>query len=92
MQPTRRAATRAPGRDHGADTEQAEYFLLMMATRWQELETEIAERCNELRGIPLSARKSERARNIRRLIRVKQNEVPKVKELCAALAERMDSR
>lgn len=63
----------------------------MLATRWQGLEAEIAERCNELRAIPLSARKSERARNIRRLIQAKQNEVAKLRELCEGLVERMDS-
>ncbi len=76
----------------GADHAQAEYYLTMLASRWQALETEIVERCNELRVLAPEARKSERGRNIRRLIRVKQNEVAKLREMCAALVQRLDQR
>jgi hypothetical protein len=76
----------------GADHAQAEYYLTMLVSRWQALETEIVERCNELRRLAPAARKSERGRNIRRLIRVKQNEVATLREMCAALVERSDQR
>jgi hypothetical protein len=76
----------------GADHAQAEYYLSVLVTRWQELETEIVERCNELRRIAPEARKSERGRNIRRVIKVKQNEVAKLREMCAALVQRLDRR
>lgn len=76
----------------GADHAQAEYYLTMLAMRWQTLETEIVERCNELRRLTPAARKAERGRNIRRLIRVKQNEVARLREMCAALVQRRDER
>lgn len=76
----------------GADHAQTEYYLTMLATRWQTLETEIVERCNELRRLTPAARKAERGRNIRRLIRVKQNEVARLREMCAALVQRRDER
>ena len=76
----------------GADHAQAEYYLTMLASRWQALETEIVERCNELRKLAPDARKNERGRNIRRLIRVKQNEVVTLREMCAALVQRLDQR
>ncbi|KMO73086.1 hypothetical protein BST22_17440 [Mycolicibacterium chubuense] len=76
----------------GADHAQAAYYLTMLAMRWQTLETEIVERCNELRRLTPAARKAERGRNIRRLIRVKQSEVARLREMCAALAQRLDER
>lgn len=76
----------------GADHAQAEYYLTMLAARWQTLETEIVERCNELRRLTPAARKAERGRNIRRLIRVKQSEVARLREMCAALVQRLDER
>lgn len=78
--------------EDGADHAQAEYYVTMLAARWQALETEIVERCNELRRIAPEARKSERGRNIRRVIKVKQNEVNKLREMCAALVQRLDQR
>lgn len=78
--------------DRGADHAQSEYYLTMLVSRWQALETEIVERCNELRRLSPSARKSERGRNIRRLIRVKQNEIATLREMCAALVQRRDQR
>lgn len=69
---------------------QAAYYLTMLTTRWQELETEIVERCTELRKLPPAARKSERGRNIRRLIKLRQTEVASVRAMCAALVERAD--
>mgnify|MGYP000032280432 CR=1 FL=1 len=77
---------------NGPNDAQAEYYLAMLTARWQALETEIAERCNELRRIAPEARKSERGRNIRRVIKVKQNEVTKLREMCAALVQRLDQR
>lgn len=76
----------------GADHAQAEYYVTMLTARWQALETEIVERCNELRRIAPEARKSEKGRNIRRVIKVKQNEVAKLREMCAALVQRLDQR
>ncbi|KMO70210.1 hypothetical protein EV589_0623 [Mycobacterium sp. BK558] len=76
----------------GANHAQAEYYLTMLAARWQTLETEIVERCNELRRLTPAARKAERGRNIRRLIRVKQSEVARLREMCAALVQRLDER
>jgi hypothetical protein len=79
-------------RDADRDRAQAEYYLRVLVAQWQTLEIEIAERCSELHNLPAAAQASERARNIRRLIRVKETEVTKLKELCASLAERADSR
>ncbi|AFM15582.1 hypothetical protein Mycch_0765 [Mycolicibacterium chubuense NBB4] len=91
MQTADRPAAGASERGSGGDDAQAEYYLMVLAARWQELETEVAERCNELRGLPIPARKSERARNLRRIIRVKQNEIAKVRDLCGSLAGRLHS-
>jgi hypothetical protein len=79
-------------READGDRAQAEYYLRVLAAQRQTLETEIAERCNELRNLSAAAQTSERARNIRRLIRLKETEVTKLTELCASLAERADSR
>ncbi|TRW88951.1 hypothetical protein FK535_01365 [Mycolicibacterium sp. 018/SC-01/001] len=67
---------------------QAAYYLTVLAARWQELEAEIAERCTELRKLSPAARKAERGRNIRRLIKLRQAEADSVRAMCAALVDR----
>jgi hypothetical protein len=73
-----------------ANDAQADYYLEMLTARWQALETEIVERCNELRRLSPAARKAERGRNIRRVIKRKQAEVASVREMCAALVDRAE--
>lgn len=75
---------------NGPNDAQAEYYLAMLTARWQALETEIVERCNELRMLSPSARKAERGRNIRRVIKRKQAEVASVRDMCAALVARTE--
>jgi hypothetical protein len=91
MHPTRYGCAGDSGRSPTADQAQAQaqYYVLLLANRRQVLETEIVERCIELLKIPLAARKSERTRNIRRIIRTKQTEVATLNELCEALIERL---
>lgn len=77
-----------PRASDSASDAQAEYYLAMLTARWQTLETEIVERCNELRKLSPSARKAERGRNIRRTIKRKQAETASLRDMCAALAAR----
>ena len=89
MPPTRRRGEPAPPGGVTADRDQAEYYLSLLAAQRLVLEIEVVERCTELLKIPLPARKSERARNIRRIIRVKQSEIATLGQLCSALTDRL---
>lgn len=75
-----------------ANDAQADYYLAMLTARWQALETEIVERCNELRKLTPAARKAERGRNIRRIIKRKQAEAASVRDMCKALVARTHER
>lgn len=76
--------------DRGPADAQSAYYLTVLAARWQKLETEIAERCTELRKLSPAARKAQRGRNIRRLIKMRQAEAASVREMCAALVVRAE--
>ena len=71
-----------------ADLGQAEHFLRLLTDRRNALATEIEERRTELDAFPLQARNSERARNIRRLIQMKNREIAELDDLCTALITR----
>lgn len=77
-----------PPTSDSANDVQAEYYLAVLTARWLGLETEIVERCNELRKLSPAARKGERGRNIRRIIKRTQSEAASVRDMCAALVAR----